>query len=159
MTSIVIKKNMFMKHRYGFFKSIVYRRMQLKSFTACIILLLNNQSKAIRSPAKVLMAIEIYDYLSKTKDIWWSLSVSSVIKKKLLEIAGNDIILQQYLVGFGYICTYTKLDGNMCCKRLQDENSLCKQHTACKDRLKNRVSENLPSIHTEIHSIVFKYLF
>ena len=160
MSSIVIKKNMFMKHRYGLFKSIVYRMMQLKSFTTLSVCILNNQKNTHNIEHKLIISILMFEYLSRTKDIWWQLDVSTIIKNKMFDFEYEDTELkQQFLIGFGYICTYTKRDGNMCCKRLEGEQTLCKIHSACKDRLKSRVSENLLSIHTDIHSIIFKYLF
>ena len=130
MTSIVIKKNMFMKHRYGLFKSTVYRNMQLNSFVKHSKCILNNQKNNLLGYKlkNAAIAIEILEYLSRTKDIWWQLdALATIIKNKVFELV-NEMeeakmdevkVLQQFLIGFGYICTYTKRNVNMCCKRLE----------------------------------------
>lgn len=160
MTSIVIKKNMFMKNRYGLLKSAVYRRIQLKSFTTHIKYLMNKLSKTHHRKDKIIIVIELLEYVSRTKDIWKLLKlVPTIIKNKVFQLAYECDELKPYLIEFGYICTYTKRDGNMCCKRLEGEQTVCEIHNACKNRLKTRVSDNLLYIHTNIHSIIFKYLF
>ena len=160
MTSIVIKKNMFMKHRYGLLKSAVYRKIQLKSFRKHIIYIMDKLSKTNHRKDKIIIAIELLEYVSRTKDIWKVLKhVPTTIKNKVFQLSYECDELKPYLIEFGYICTYTKRDGNMCCKRLEGEQTVCKIHNECKNRLKNKVSDNLLSIHTDIQSIVFKYLF
>ena len=160
MSSIILKKNMYMKKRFGSFKSIVYRKIQLTYFIQYLQKLLDNFSFFfINKEQKISLAIEVYEYLSRTKDIWWYMKkFSNTVKDKTFEIASEAPELQVYLLNFGYICPYTKRDGNMCSKKLNDESMLCPLHTACKERLKCRVSENLQYIIKQIHPIIFEYL-
>ena len=86
MTSIVIKKNMFMKHRYGLFKSVVYRKIQLKSFTKHISYIMDELSKTNHRKDKIIIVIELLEYVSRTKDIWKLLKlVPTTIKNKVFQ--------------------------------------------------------------------------
>ena len=100
MTSIVLKKNMFMK-RYGLFKSVVYKDMQLRSFIIHVRILLNTIEYTYDCESKVLIAKEMFEYLSGTKDIWWLLEgFSNAVKDKTVEIASEHPELQKYIGDF-----------------------------------------------------------
>ena len=102
--------------------------------------------------------IKICEYLYSTRDIWTGMeSVSIAFKQKMfhfMKIKPN--IFQPYLVLFGYICPYPKLDKEICSKEVNGE--LCSTHKKCKKRLRSRIVHSLLTLlPKEISSIVFKY--
>ena len=102
MTSVVVKKNMFMNKHYGLFKSVVYRNIQLMYFIKHIRILIKTIEYTYNSSDKVSIVIEMLEYLSRTKDIWWLLNdkFSNVVKEKTLELASEIPDLQKYIDNF-----------------------------------------------------------
>ena len=161
MTTNVLCKNMLIKKKYmigrfGFFKSIVYRWMQLRTFKDVIkSMLLRNVFK--RSNEKISNCKDIYEYLYKTRDIWTDTQeLSNTIKNKLFDLSSEmPCVFQEYLIRFGYICPYLKLDGHICGKKVND--GLCKRHSKCMIRLKTRISTSIQCFPPELSNIVFEY--
>lgn len=160
MDLIHTKKNIIMKKNFCNFKIIVYKKIQLKYLVSHISLLLKkSDTSSISKNEKILIAKEIFEYLSRTKDIWTFLNKFSLsVKDKAFELAFEDQTFQKYLINFGYICPYKKRDGHICGKKINDK-LLCQMHIKCKDRLKARILENLKFLPSELCNIIFKYIF
>ena len=101
MTSTVLMKNMFMLRRYGLFKSVIYRSMQNKSFIE------NATSKLVTimytyDDSKILLVKEFFEFLSRTKDIWWLLEeFSDTLKEVTVDIVSQyPVELQKYFNEF-----------------------------------------------------------
>ena len=148
-------KKKYMNNRFGRFKSVVLRKKQyilfcynIKEFTYNIHTNISNEIDNLK---------KLYDYLYSSRDIWTDLNmVSNTINNKLLEVScmyPNSF--DKYKLAFGYICPYIKRDGEICSKKVQ--GSLCKTHQKCYTRLKNRITENLLCLPTDICNIIFKY--
>ena len=154
----MIKKNKFLEKQYGLFKSIVYRKMQIKYLTTHISRLILKCDNVVNKSDKILIAKEIFDYLDRSKDVWcFSNKFLETVRSKAFDLTNEIPEFQKYLISFGYICSYIKRDGNICGKRI-DGKILCSMHTLCKNRLENRIEKNLQIIPPEILSIIFKYL-
>ena len=159
MSSLILKKNIYMKKRFGFFKSIVYRKMQMvywQEYTNK--LLLEEDHIYMNRDNRIFRIKEIYEHLLRTIDIWYFyVKFFDVVKNKIFELSHNSE-LKVYELSFGYVCPYTKRNGDICYKKLDNGRLLCKMHTSCKDRLKVRISENLQMLPKDLNSIIFKYI-
>ena len=163
MSSKILQKNMSIKKKYmigrfGFFKSIVYRWVQLRAFKDVLEPMILRNDYIIHSNEKISNCKNIYEYLYKTRDIWTDTrKLSNTVKNKLFDLSSQmPYVFQEYLILFGYICPYLKLDGQICGKKVND--GICKRHSKCRIRLKTRVSTSIQCFPPELSNIVFEYV-
>ena len=157
MTSICLKKNIYMKKRFGIFKSIVYRRMQMFYFVKHSMRLCKKNQKSKGCYNKLITCIELFEYFLRTRDIWSISYLSNNIRDKIFYIFyQKPLELQDIITRLGYICPYSKLDGKICGRKVN--GGLCSLHNRCKYRLKTRLFSHLPKqFPTEIVKIVLVY--
>ena len=154
-----LEKNMLLKKqlldkKVGPLKSIVYRHVQLTSFTSVVRFFLNSVEDTYNFPEKKRFAKNLFDYLSRTTDIWVSYpTLNKRIRAKAFELSEQDNDFEEYLLKFGWICPYPKRDGIICGKI---HDGLCKVHKKCEERLKERICDN-PELPPELSNIVFEY--
>ena len=151
------KKNIFLKKRFGLFKSIVYRKIQTKSFTRSIKCYLD-LIFTYTGTKKNNKLKKLFEYLYRTKDIWGYLTKFSItVKDKLFDFYKYDPNLSRpYLLLFECLCPYVKRNGQLCLNKCKNGNILCLTHINCKDRLKSSIFSNL-SMSSDICNIIFKY--
>ena len=159
MTSVILKKNMLKKKimdkRFGLFKSIVYRRMQLSSFSTDVKSFLTAIEIAHGRTERERLCVILFEYLYKTTDIWISYSAfKEVVKSKAVELSADYHVFAEYLAKFGFVCQYPKRDGVICGKTCE---GLCKVHQKCEGRLKNRILYSLQGLSPDLSNIVFEY--
>jgi hypothetical protein len=154
---MLIKKK-YMIGRFGSFKSIVYRWVQLRTFKDVVKSMILRNDYIIHSNEKISNCKDIYEYLYKTTDIWTDTqTLSNTIKNKLFDLSSEmPYVFQEYLSRFGYICPYLKLDGKICGKKVND--GVCKRHSKCSIRLKTRISTSIECFPPELSNIVCKYV-
>ena len=159
MTSIVLKKNIYMKKRFGVFKSIVYRKIKLCSFKKYVNILTSNEKITTNNKQDLILCVKkLFDYLSRTKDIWWCLEkFSNTVKEKSYKLY-EEPMFKEYLLNFGYICPYTLICGQECGRRLYSGRIMCPLHTYKTNKLKVIISENIKIIHKDLQNIIFKYI-
>ena len=162
MSTIDLKKNMMIKNKYmnkkfGYFKSAVYRKIQYAYFKKKVnyLLLVNEKS---RGKAKIESCKEIYNYFYSTRDIWTVCgckNLASVIRNKLFEFSLIVGEMKEYLVIFGYVCPYFKMDGKRCYKKTN--KGFCDLHHNCKVRFDDRVEKSIQNIPINICNIICAY--
>jgi hypothetical protein len=160
MTYCLPEKNMLLKNkllikRFGFFKSIVYRFMQILSFSKVATRFLRLIENSSRDIERKQLAINLFEYLCRTTDVWFSYrSLKESLKIKTYQLSDQDKDFEEYLFKFGWICPYPKLDGMICRQRCY---GLCNIHKECEDKLKERICHSLPALLPELSNIVFEY--
>ena len=133
--------------------------MQLVAFRKNINSLTMSSNGLTNKKDIILIFKQLFEYLSRTKDIWWCLDkFSNTIKEKLFIMANDEPIFKEYLLDFGYICPYTECDGHICSRRLNSGKVKCPLHIFKTNKLKVIISESVEQIPLCIHNIVFEYI-
>jgi hypothetical protein len=159
MTSHVLEKKAllkkrFMEKRYGLFKSRVCRYMQLKYFADVFAEFFVLNDNAVTARDSFLVCLAAFEYLERTMDIWGDRKTfAESVKEKTFKFAGEKDNFKKYLVSFGYVCPYPKVNGEMCGRK---SDGVCKIHKRCEERLKVRIRESL-FFPKELSDIVFEY--
>ena len=160
MSSSLLEKNMLLKRKvlnkkFGFFKSIVSRYIQLIYFSKVVKQFLALIECSVEHTQRKILCKEVYEYLCRTTDVWVSYtSFKNTVLKKTFEFSDDDKDFEEYLFKFGWICPYPKLDGMICRQRCY---GLCNIHKECEDKLKERICHSLPALLPELSNIVFEY--
>ena len=154
-----LKKRKFMNKIFPKLKGFVYRRIQFLSFTHKLKLFFTavEQARHISKKEAISITKDLYEYLYNTRDIWTSIDIFCTnVKHKMIELTKQEPTdFKIYLLRFGYICPYPKLNQEICSKQI--DGALCKTHSKCQDRLHALISLSLSSFPTDLSNIVFLY--
>ena len=154
-----LKKRKFMNKIFPKLKGVVYRYVQLLSFKDKLKLFFTaiEQARHISKKEAISITKDLYEYLYNTRDIWTSIDkFYTTVKHKMIELTKQEPTdFKTYLLRFGYICPYPKLNQEICSKQI--DGALCKTHSKCQDRLHALISLSLSSFPTDLSNIVFLY--
>lgn len=169
------KKKEFLRKKFGAFKMCSCMMIQQKLFVKTTNSITKKFSPFLTKEQKVNICKQLCEYLHSTRDIWIVIDkfVSS-IKNKIMEFCQSDKYFEKYLHYFEFACRYPKRNGMLCNRNLNYKiqspdvlellsskmalsYGLCKTHSNCNNRLKERIKTSLPALPPDISKIIFDY--